>query len=387
MTTAQEQQYSDLLALSGRSGGTFNELMIAASQRVTGFAPGTYDEAYISLLQSLTGDTTTSSLPALQAKYADMLQTEPSGVSFPTWARDFSRVSSIGSDITFTRASAGTYGRGDDAAITFASGVARVGSKGLLVEESRTNSFLNSSSPATHTSPSLGTGAYTLWLDGSGSIAVAGNTATITGAGTATEASAVTFTVTGAGTVNFTVTGSPTRAQCENGAFITSYIETAGVAATRAADVASITGINTAPWFNTSVGTVVARAEVLANAASSGIVYQLEDGAAARLVTFKNGGSATNFSVFGSGGTYITGTMGIIGTPKTSAVAYAANDVAFYGDGASLGTDASFTVEAFNALLIGTSSVGGVAYLNGYLSRLEYYPRRLPNAVLVGLTT
>ena len=58
MTTAQERQYSDLLALSGRSGGAFNELMIAASQRVTGFAPGTYDEAYISLLQSLTGDTT-----------------------------------------------------------------------------------------------------------------------------------------------------------------------------------------------------------------------------------------------------------------------------------------------------------------------------------------
>lgn len=163
MTTAQEQQYSDLLALSGRSGGTLNELMIAASRRVTGFTPGTNNEAYISLLQSLTGDTTTKSLPTLQAKYADMLQTEPGAIRFPTWARDFSRVSSIGSDITFTRASAAYYTNSDGTLTSFASGQPRIGSKGILIEEARTN--LLRQSAARNVSPWASSGSVTVTAD------------------------------------------------------------------------------------------------------------------------------------------------------------------------------------------------------------------------------
>lgn len=142
---------------------------------------------------------------------------------------------------TFTRASTATYIDSNGVLQTAATGVARDGHyiggvRTLLLEGQRTNSFLNSGTPATHTSPSLVTGSYTLWLVGAGSIAVAAGTATITGAGTATAATPVTFTVTVAGTVTFTVTGSPTRAQCENGAFASSYIATAGSAVTRSAD-------------------------------------------------------------------------------------------------------------------------------------------------------
>lgn len=111
-----------------------------------------------------------------------------------------------------------------------------------LLEGPRTTSFLNSTAPATHTSPALGAGTYVLWLVGSGSIAVAAGTATITGAGTATSAAPVVFTVTVAGTVTFTVTGSITRAQCENGPFATSFISSAGAATTRQADSLSF------PW-------------------------------------------------------------------------------------------------------------------------------------------
>jgi hypothetical protein len=108
---------------------------------------------------------------------------------------------------------------------------------GALIEEQRTNHFRNSAAPATQTSGALALGAYTLWMEGTGSIAVAANTATITGAGTATAGSPVTFTVTVAGTVNYTVTGSPTIAQSENGASATSYIATAGASVTRNADI------------------------------------------------------------------------------------------------------------------------------------------------------
>ncbi len=108
---------------------------------------------------------------------------------------------------------------------------------GYVPWEARTNHFLNSGAPATHTSGSLGTGTYTLWMTGTGSIAVAGTTATITGAGTAIAGTPVTFVVTVAGTVTYTVTGSPTKAQSENGAFPTPYIITAGAPVPRNADV------------------------------------------------------------------------------------------------------------------------------------------------------
>ena len=108
---------------------------------------------------------------------------------------------------------------------------------GYVPWPARTNHFLNSSVPATQTSGALSTGTYTLWMTGTGSVAVAGNTATITGAGTATDGSPVTFVVTVGGTVDYTVTGSPTKAQSENGAYQSPYILTAGAAVARNADV------------------------------------------------------------------------------------------------------------------------------------------------------
>jgi hypothetical protein len=109
--------------------------------------------------------------------------------------------------------------------------------KGSIPEPLVTNFFLNSGAPVTQTTGSLGTGTYTCWLTGAGSIAISAGTAIITGAGTATAASPVTFTVTVAGTVVCTVAGTPTTGSVENSPFPTSYIATAGAAVTRNADV------------------------------------------------------------------------------------------------------------------------------------------------------
>ncbi len=109
--------------------------------------------------------------------------------------------------------------------------------QGALIEEARTNHFLNSAAPITQISGVLAVGTYTLWIEGTGSVQVTQLTATITGAGTATAGSPVTFTVTVLGTVTYTVTGTPTIVQSENGAFATSYIATAGASVTRNADI------------------------------------------------------------------------------------------------------------------------------------------------------
>lgn len=121
-----------------------------------------------------------------------------------------------------------------------AQGASLPGPFSVRLEPSTSQYLLNSAAPATQTTPSLPTGAYTLWVAGSGSAAVTAGTATLTGAGTAADGSPVTFTVTVAGTVTVTVTGSLTRFQLESTAVPTSYIEaTESVPVARAQDVIS----------------------------------------------------------------------------------------------------------------------------------------------------
>ena len=126
--------------------------------------------------------------------------------------------------------------------------------RGLLVEEGNNNWLLNSGAPATQTTASLALGIYTLWMDGTGSVSVAGTSAVITGGGTAIAGSPVTFTVTTAGTVTVTVTGSPTRFQLENQLSRSSYIATAGTAGIRQVDNLTMP---LGSWFNPAAGTLL----------------------------------------------------------------------------------------------------------------------------------
>lgn len=141
---------------------------------------------------------------------------------------------------------------------TYGNDVRRINSSGFLGEDTATNLLLNSTAPATQTTASLGTGTYTLWVNGSGSAAVAGNGATITGgAGSATNGSPKTFTVTVAGTVDITVTGSLNAFQLEAGSIGTSFIPTTGVTATRAADNISLAGAALTLWRTNSFSGVL----------------------------------------------------------------------------------------------------------------------------------
>ena len=89
------------------------------------------------------------------------------------------------------------------------------------------------STPANQTTASLGTGFYTLEMIGAGSVAISAGTATITGAGSATEGTPVIVEVTGAGTVNVVITGVCTRFQLYSGAnsLYPIYIDSAATAA------------------------------------------------------------------------------------------------------------------------------------------------------------
>lgn len=103
---------------------------------------------------------------------------------------------------------------------------------GLLMERTSTQYLGATETPATQTTASLGTGTYTLWIEGTGSATSSAGTATITGGGAATAGSPNVFTVTVAGTVTVTVSGSPTRFQLETGGAPSTYILNAGAAGT-----------------------------------------------------------------------------------------------------------------------------------------------------------
>ena len=260
-------------------------------------------------------------------------------------------------------------------------------SLGLLVEEGRTNHFLNSATPATQTSGVLGTGSYTLSMSGSGSIAVAANSATITGAGTATDGSPVTFTVTVSGTVDYTVTGSPSRAQSEDGAFVTSHITTTGAAVTRTADNPRISGSNFSGFFNAAAGTLVTEFEAQDTTWYRGI-SSLNDSTYANCIQAYI--DPSNAAVFGVETVGVTQTsLGValgVGGKDAVAFAYAANDFAFSLNGASPSTDSSGALPSVSQLNIG--AINGAVYpFNGHIRRIAYWPTRRTNAELQSITT
>ena len=109
-------------------------------------------------------------------------------------------------------------------------------------------------------------------------------------------------------------------AQLEVGSFPTSYIPTTGATATRAADVASISGSNFSSWYNATQGSIFVE-PVFSNTVSYNTVYCLGDGTDSnrtRTIQWNNG---TNRPlVVDSGG---VAQVGITGTGGTGAFKFA----------------------------------------------------------------
>lgn len=172
-------------------------------------------------------------------------------------------------------------------------------------------------------------------------------------------------------------------AQVEAGAFATSYIPTTSAQVTRSADIASIDGSNFSGFYNQSEGTIFGEVFnpnglVLFGTGDTFNNTQYFTKATATNVSYRSGGAdqaVLSASV----------TTGII----KAAMAYKVNDFAAVTNGGTVSTDTSGAVPVGQVRLkLGSSAwdaLGG-NNINGHIRRIAYYPRRLTNQELQGIT-
>ena len=172
-------------------------------------------------------------------------------------------------------------------------------------------------------------------------------------------------------------------AQLEAGAFPTSYIPTSGSTVPRAADVASITGSNFSRWYNQSEGTIVVNFITGYQVGVNCPIGSLNDGTTSQRISLR-----PRNTVYGNLG---VASLTVSETPPgiLDKIAWS-----FDSSGFSLisGADSDLYTsplasQVLTQLEIGKFESGADGIVNGTISRLTYYPYRLPDATLQEITS
>ena len=190
-----------------------------------------------------------------------------------------------------------------------------------------------------------------------------------------------------------TTSGSGTvvgyRAQCEAAGFSTSFIISAGVAGARAVD--QIQG--TLPgWFSAAAGTVIARAMLPQNAGGTpqGVIG-FSDGTNNNRIVMRNGSAAVMNALTVAGGVtqvnVATGNSYTAGSAFKAAIAWDSAGACVCMNGGTVVTGTGTLPTGLTTAWIGQAAASSAQPMNGALEWLEYYPVRLANAALQGLTT
>ena len=174
-------------------------------------------------------------------------------------------------------------------------------------------------------------------------------------------------------------------AQLEAGAFATSYIPTVASQVTRSADAASMTGTNFSSWYRADEGTVYSEASGATINGSSGI-YSISDGTGNNRIVSGFGSSMLFVGVSGTTQANLAVGSDTVNTYSKYSGAYKTNDFGFTRNGATVSTDTLGTLPIVTTLYFGAGATG-VTSLNGTIKKVAYYPKRLTNAELQGLTT
>ncbi len=188
-----------------------------------------------------------------------------------------------------------------------------------------------------------------------------------------------TATATG-GTISFW------GAQLEAGSFATSYIPTTTAAATRAADVAVMTGANFSNWYRQDEGTLFAEGD--AGLGTLPCFASIDDTTTNNRIQLRRTTGDTLAAlrmVSPSGSIDVTLTSGsAVGLNKQAASFSAGNQNAAANGALFTGITPIASMPTVNRMDVGAGI--GSTLLNGHIRRIGFFPRRLTNAELQGLT-
>ena len=179
--------------------------------------------------------------------------------------------------------------------------------------------------------------------------------------------------------------------QFEAGGFATSVIPTAGAAATRAADAASMTGTNFSEWYRQDEGTVVCEYSRSSDkGAGNQIPFMLSDGSGNNIIAITDSANGTGDRVLVTAGGVGQSNFNITNyTPNqrlVRAIGFKQDSVATSLNGSAAVEDTSALVPVVNQLSIGYAPYFNSSRINGHIRRIAYYPKRLANAELQALT-
>ena len=172
-------------------------------------------------------------------------------------------------------------------------------------------------------------------------------------------------------------------------AFVSSYIPTTTATATRAADVASITGTAFSSWYRQDEGTVFARYSFPQSLTTGGArVFQFTNAAGTNIIWLRaQVGVNRIYDVTDASVSQATFNQGAYaaGVEYRAALATRANDFGFAENGGAPQSDSSGTMPSVDRLGIGVDA-SGAAPGNVHIRRLTFFPQRLPNSTLQSLT-
>jgi hypothetical protein len=178
-------------------------------------------------------------------------------------------------------------------------------------------------------------------------------------------------------------------AQLEAGAFPTSYIPTVAASVTRNADAASMTGTNFSSWYSAAEGTIYGEASSATS--NNGAIAVASDGTTANSFSIGHNGTSTTANINTNGS--LQANFPSLGTWNINTFAKIAMAVGVNNSNAALNgslgtTDTSCLMPVVNRMDIGSwVAVSSVQPINGTIKKIAYYPIRVTNAHLQGLTT
>jgi len=265
--------------------------------------------------------------------------------------------------------------------------------RGLLIEGARTNLLLNSDSLSTQ-SVTVTAAAHTLSFYGTGTVTLSGASTAgpLTGSAAFPTRSTLTFTPS-AGTLTLTVTGTVQFAQLEVGAIPSSYIPTAGVTVTRAAENCTI-ATSLFPASSQGPYSIFIKGISPPNAAgdSNRSVLGLGDGTTNENRYLDRAGSTGNLkpSNVAGGAFNFSPTSASLSTYTgfRAAVRFALNDCNWAYNGTLMDVDDTTCAlpAAPSALTLGNLRSGGGNHWHGWIQQIAVIPVALTDAQLQAVT-